>query len=74
MVQPMPKLIQVTRAGGGMLGPETDTKIMVDAESIQCCVALGEEDCGNAQIRFKDGSVEYVVETVSEINVLANGN
>jgi hypothetical protein len=69
----MPKLIRVTRAGGGMLGPEIDTPIMVDAENIQTCIPLGEEECGNSVIQFRDGSTEYVVETVNEINGLANG-
>ena len=70
----MPKLIQVTRAGGSMWEPEVDTTIKVDADNIQSCVPAAEEDCGNTMIRFKDGTTEYVVETVNEINVHYIGN
>lgn len=69
----MPKLIQVTRAGGAMLGPEVDTTIIVDAENIQSCGPAGEEDCGNTVIRFRDGSTEFVTESLNEIKTLVNG-
>lgn len=70
----MPKLIRVTRAGGAMLGPEVDTPIMVDAEGIQSCAPAGEEDCGNTVIYFRNGSTEFVVESVNVIDGLVNGN
>jgi hypothetical protein len=73
-IQPMPKLIKVTRAGGAMLGPEVDTPIMVDAEDIQSCAPAGEDDCGNTVIHFGNRSAEFVTESVNEINRLVNGN
>jgi len=57
-----------------MWEPEVDTTIKVDADNIQSCVPAAEEECGNTVIRFKDGTTEYVVETVNEINVHYNGN
>jgi hypothetical protein len=73
-IQLMPRLIQVTRAGGGMLGPEDNEAIMVDAEDIASCVPAGDDDCGNTVIYLGDGSREFVVESVNDINKLVNGN
>lgn len=70
----MPKQIKVTRAGGAMLGPAVDTPIMVDADDIESCVPAFEEDCGNTVIHFRNGSTEFVVESVGDINRLVNGN
>ena len=66
----MSRLIQVTRAGGVILELEVDTPIIVDAEDIQSCAPAGEEDCGNTVICFRNGSMEFITESVNEINRL----
>ncbi len=57
-----------------MLGPEDNEAIMVDAEDIASCVPAGDDDCGNTVIYLGDGSREFVVESVNDINKLVNGN
>ncbi|CAH1201355.1 conserved hypothetical protein [Candidatus Nitrotoga sp. BS] len=59
----MVKLVSVTKAGGEMLDDENDVRVSVNADNINICKPVHEDQVGKTKIVFNDGTTINVVET-----------
>lgn len=68
----MVKMVEVTEAGGEMLGKDEDEKIQVNADNINVIENANEDDVGVSRIIFNDGTSVNVTESKQELNSIIN--
>lgn len=68
----MVKLVVVTKAGGAMLDDENDVGVSVNADNINICKPVSEDEVGKTKIVFNDGTTINVVETQEQLQKLIN--
>lgn len=68
----MVKLVEVTKAGGAMFDDENDVKVSVNADNINVCKPVSEDEVGKTKIVFNDGTAIIVVETQEQLRQLIN--
>lgn len=68
----MVKLVEVTKAGGAMFDDENDVKVSVNADNINVCKPVSEDEVGKTKIVFNDSTAIIVVETQEQLRQLIN--
>jgi hypothetical protein len=68
----MVKMVEVTKAGGAYLDDEIDVKISINADNINICQPVPEEDVGITRIIFNDGTNLHVIETQEQLRGICN--
>jgi hypothetical protein len=68
----MVKMVEVTEAGGAMLGKENDEKIQVNADNINKIEDTCQDDVGTSKIVFNNGTTVFVTESKQELNTIIN--
>lgn len=65
-------MIEVTEAGGALLGKDQDEKVSVNADNINVLKSVSEDDVGTTRIVFNDGTSISVVETREQLRRIIN--
>jgi len=68
----MAKMVEVTKAGGALLDDEKDVKVSVNADNINICKPVPEDEVGKTRIVFNDGTKINVTETQEQLRKLIN--
>lgn len=68
----MVKMVEVTKAGGALCDDENDIKVYVNADNINVCKPVSEDELGNTKMVFNDGTTINVVETQEQLRQLIN--
>ena len=68
----MVKMIEVTKAGGAYLDENQDVKVTVNADNINVCKPVPEDEVGKSRIVFNDGTSINVTETQEQLRKLIN--
>jgi hypothetical protein len=68
----MAKMVEVTKAGGACLDDENDIKVSINADNINVCEPVPEDEVGTTVVVFNDGTRLHVTETQEELRKLVN--
>ncbi len=68
----MAKMVEVTEAGGAMLGKDDDEKIQINADNVNKIEDVNEDEVGTSKIIFNDGTSVNVTESQKELAGIIN--
>jgi hypothetical protein len=68
----MVKMVEVTEAGGAMLGKDQNEKILINADEINVIESTNEDEVGKSKIIFNNGKSKNVTESKIELKNIIN--